>query len=394
MLLPKPHRIIPLVLIILFLSFILARSLEQEKLEPIRMTLFNEAESCDYGLSVPDDDPRLKAIKKLQQIGSAAAVSILRDFLTDNDVHKQLKQKALTALGQLGTKHAIRAIVAFESWSQQRFNHPPPFKFGRRQSPLDHIGDGYLPPLGQTTDKNGKTWAIFPWVRYSGWTDEAQPEIWLTSKSESGSWEEPILLHLPTMPTIKRKSSKSWQTQCALAVDNDVVKIACDGEELETTISGSLRDSDGDNLPDIAEARLLTDPQKPDCDGDGIPDGNDSNPLTPPTKQPDDTHQIRQAVFSILLATSSSRQPIFIVANGDFAEQEYYGYAGLVLPAKKAKPGRINITAIKVEITSPTTAIAGITDYEGSLAASGHRAKLKKVNGKWIVIEFALTFIS
>lgn len=394
MLLPKPHRIIPLLLIILFLFISVARTLEQRKLEPIRATLFNEERSRDYGLSVPENDPRLNAIKQLQQIGSPVAVAILRDFLINNDMDKQLKQKALTALGQLGTKRAIRAIEEFESWSQERFNHPAPFKFGKYQSALDHFADGYLPPLAQTTDINGKTWAIFPWARYTGWTYEAHAEIWLTCKNENGSWREPILLDVPNMPTIKRESSKSWEAKCALTVENDVVKITYDGEKLETTISGSLRDTDGDNLPNIAEARLYTDPQNPDCDEDGILDGNDSNPLTPPVKEPNDTHHIRQAVFSILLATSSNREPIFIVEKGDFAKQEYYGRAGMVLPAKKAEPGRINITAIDVKITSPTTAIADISDYEGNLAASGHEAKLKKVKGKWVVIQFALTIIS
>jgi len=38
------------------------------------------------------------------------------------------------------------------------------------------------------------------------------------------------------------------------------------------------RDSDGDGLTDLAEARLLTDPAAPDTDGDGIPDGADPLP--------------------------------------------------------------------------------------------------------------------
>lgn len=39
------------------------------------------------------------------------------------------------------------------------------------------------------------------------------------------------------------------------------------------------RDSDGDGLTDLMEARLGTDPHHPDTDGDGIPDGKDRNPL-------------------------------------------------------------------------------------------------------------------
>jgi len=394
MALRKYRRIIPLLFIILLLSFVLARAIEGRRLERIRMTLFKESKEIDYGLSVPENDPRLRAIERLQKMGSGAAVWVLRDFLTNNDMDKQLKQKALTALGQLGTGRAIGAITEFESWSKKRFDNPPPFKFGKHQSPLNHIADGYLKPLAETTDKDGKTWAIFPWARYTGWTQETWPEIWLTCREEKDSWREPILLDLPNMPAIKRSPLKSSTNKCPLTVENDLVVVSFDGRKVKASIVDLLRDTDGDCLPDIAEARLATDGQDPDCDNDGIPDGNDSNPLTPGVKEPNDTHQIRQAVFSILLATSSSRVPIFIVDKGDLARQEYYGCAGLVLPAEKVKPGRINITAINVRITSPTTAIANIGDYEGNLAASGHEAKLRKIRGKWVVVEFRLTIIS
>jgi hypothetical protein len=47
-----------------------------------------------------------------------------------------------------------------------------------------------------------------------------------------------------------------------------------------------------------------------------------------------------------------------------------------------------------VDLISTTTATATISDWEGNLAASGHQAKLKKLHGKWVVVEFKMTWIS
>ena len=47
-----------------------------------------------------------------------------------------------------------------------------------------------------------------------------------------------------------------------------------------------------------------------------------------------------------------------------------------------------------MRIDSPTTASATISDYEGNLAGSEHDAKLEKINGKWVVVEFKMTWIS
>ncbi|HEY2737880.1 MAG TPA: hypothetical protein VGK45_05705, partial [Thermoanaerobaculia bacterium] len=50
------------------------------------------------------------------------------------------------------------------------------------------------------------------------------------------------------------------------------------GLYLDIPLEALTRDSDGDGLTDLAEARLLTDPASPDTDGDGIPDGADPLP--------------------------------------------------------------------------------------------------------------------
>ena len=127
---------------------------------------------------------------------------------------------------------------------------------------------------------------------------------------------------------------------------------------------------------------------------DGVADGNDSNPLTPVIKEPNDTHEIRQAVFSVLFATCESRDAVVVVDKGDFAKQEYYGFAGAVLRSAQIRDGFVNIVELSLKVESPTSASATISDWEGPEAASTHKAKLKKVNGKWVVVGFMLTRIS
>ena len=52
------------------------------EIQALRETLLQKDITTRYGLWVPKNDPRLKAIKKLQTIGAPEAVAALLDFLT------------------------------------------------------------------------------------------------------------------------------------------------------------------------------------------------------------------------------------------------------------------------------------------------------------------------
>jgi hypothetical protein len=352
----------------------------------LRKVLFTDDPSLNNTLRVGENNSRLKTIRQLEANGSAQAIGILKDFLTTHGAERKLKQHTITALGRIGTPEAIDAIRQFESWSQNRFTQPGPFRLGKTEFAIDHFASYYLDPVAKTDD-NGKTWAIFPWNRYG------TQDIWL-SFAEKDFWAEPVLLDLSGMPHLARVAAQAYDKKCLLRIQDDSVTILCDGNTVKSTIRGSLRDSDSDGLPDVVEMRLLTDSNNPDSDKDGIADGNDSNPLTPRHEDSNDAVEIRQAVFSILFATSSSRDAIVIVDTGDFAKQEYYGYAGVVLRSSQIRKGFTNITGLAIKLESPTNATATISDWEGTLAASVHEAKLKKFNGKWLVVEFMLTLIS
>lgn len=362
------------------------------EIQALRKTLLRKDITTPYGLWVPQYDPHLKAIKKLQGMGSPDAVAILRDFLTVDRINcQELKQHSLIALGNIGTRPAIDSIRQFEAWSKKRFTKPPPFRFGFKDCAIDHTSPHDLSPLAKTTDEKNTTWAIFQWQRHS-----AVAEIWICKSLGDDLWSQPILLDLPGIPEFYPFSLKyrKWDEKCSFQIKNDSIKIVVDEKIWESRISDHLVDSDKDALPDHVEARLLTDPNCPDSDKDGLPDGRDCNPLTPKHNDTNDVIQIRQAVFSALCVTSNSQNAIVIVDRDDFAKQEYYGYGGFILRSPEIRRGFVNITSIKVNLKSTDTATATINDWEGSLAASGHLAKLKKLHGKWIVVEFKMTWIS
>jgi hypothetical protein len=355
---------------------------EDSQLRSLKKILFKEDSTLDGTFRVRHEHPRLKAIRQLEADGSAQAVRILKDFLTTHRAERKLKQHALTALGKIGTQDAIDAILKFDLWSKTRFLKPPPFRLGKTDHPMYTFSAYYLDPTAKVIDQKGKTWAIFPWSRYG------TQDFWLTCSDKKDAWSQPILLDLPGMPHLARVSDRAFDKKCQFQINNDSVTVTCDGKVIKASISKSLTDSDKDGLPDVVEARFLTDPTNPDSDKDGVVDGNDTNPLTPKHKKTNDLTEIRQAVFSVLFATCAAQDTIVIVEK-DFVKQEYYGNVGAVLRSPQKRREFVNIMDITVKLESHTAATVTV-----SVSLSSHKAKLKKINGKWVVVQFTLGKIS
>ncbi len=364
------------------------RNSEGIDIDALKKTLSMETPELRSTFRVRDENAQLQAIKQLESAGSEEAVEVLLDCLTSDKTDCKLKQNALTALGRIGTEPAIEAIKKFDTWSRKRYTEPQQFKMGRQEYAIDHFQSSDVRPLAQVKDKDNKTWAIIILSRYGGL------DLWLTSLLENDLWSEPIFLNLPDFPGLSMSRTEREKAIGKLQVEGDILKVVYNNVTYETRISNQLKDIDKDGLPDIVEARFLTDAKNPDSDGDGIADGKDSNPLTPKQKDVNDTMEIRQAVFSALFATSNSRNAIVIVDRDEFAKQEYYGFSGAVLKSSESRQGFVNLTSIDIRYQSEDAATVWISDWEGNMASSVHEAKLKKINGKWVVIEFRLTLIS
>jgi len=338
-----------------------------------RLLLEGDASEGTAGLGLDGDDARAQAMRRLSQIATPEAVEVLSRFLTRPDANRKLKACALAALGRTGTREAVAALARFDQWAEWRRTVPAPFSFGEKEFAIDHFGLTRLESLIRHKGSDGRWWAVFEWDKFGLAEDEGgEPDLWVTSSTDSRFWDPPILIE-------RREPLMDWLREVA---------------EDRSRLREFTNDSDADGLPDLVESRYATDPENQDTDGDGVDDGRDGSPLTPAGRVSGDEAEIRQAVFSALFATCDSDYPIYVVPRGEFSDQEYRGYQGVILRSPAIKQGRVNITGIDVEMKSPTSAVADITDYEASEAASGHRAVLEKVHGRWVVVDFRMTWIS
>ena len=372
-----------LVLSIAVLALPLGEAWGQAEVAELGKTLSKPPERA-YSLSVPQGDPRLKAIQRLTEIGTPEAVNVLKGFLTTYEANRKLRQHALVALGKIGSREAVEAIREFESWAEKRRANPPPFKFGFKDHAMDHFSPQDVRPLVQWHADDGRQRAVFRWRRFGQWF------LYLTTRKDEGGWEPPVMLEVPDA---RRLAGSAKYTA---RVEADEVVLHWEGK-YRFKASQTARDRDKDGIPDAIEHLIGTAPGYADTDRDGVPDGLDGNPMTPKHGKSDDATEIRQAVFTVLFATCGNRDAIFLVeekGKSDFVAQEYYGFAGYVVKTPKIRPGLVNVTGMTVKLDTPTTATATIHDWEGNVAASTHRARLKKIHGKWVIVDFRMTSIS
>lgn len=353
------------------------------EIKQLRATLLEVTDGGRYRLSVPSDDPRLQPIERLSVIGSPDAIGVLEEFLTTYGAHRKLKQHTLVALGRIGTEAAMEAIRKFEKWTEKMWLDPPDFRFGLKDHAIDHFRPHELKPLATCQDENRAEWAIFRWHRLG------REDYWITKAKGESTWSDPILLG-----NLSSRFTTSRDAKFDLRIEEQTFVVRVAGKSVRFNSEDYTLDSDGDGLPDSVERCLTTSAQNPDTDGDGVLDGEDGNPLTPKHKLTNDIAEIRQAVFAILFATCNSQDIVCVVEKGEFANQEYYGYGGFVLKSAEVTPGAVNITELTVQIDSPTAATATITDWEGNLAASERKIQLKKIHGKWVVVDFRMMGIA
>ena len=124
----------------------------------------------------------------------------------------------------------------------------------------------------------------------------AEPELWVAYSSDGGeSWEyyytgivqrQPIFVKwYSKLPLINDEGDLQIEA-CLLRQMSSYIlpfgspgfNVPKDGLLLTLDLKTLRKDSDGDGLTDIVEARFRTDPDKADTDGDGVPDNLDLNP--------------------------------------------------------------------------------------------------------------------
>jgi hypothetical protein len=262
-------------------------------------------------------------------------------------------------LGKIGSPYAIINVSACETECDAKQYTPYRFRFGESdpQDPLHNTWWQKHLPLAVCRDSEAY-WAVFP-SRFSG-----VDGMWLTSTHDSVWWEMPELLSTE-MPVFSRTGlqeftlRKCGRTVTFVSRDPHLLKV----DKFEQTYDlGALRnDADSDGLPDLWELLYGTSPGNPDSDGDGVNDSKDRNPLTSSKNKPTrSASDIRQTVFYYLFGFQDSFDPIYLVGDGLFTEQEYRGYRGFVLQSDKENICGLNIMRLNVQVDSNATATAEV----------------------------------
>jgi hypothetical protein len=152
-----------------------------------------------------------------------------------------------------------------------------------------------------------------------------------------------------------------------------------------------LRDSDGDGLTDVEEARLGLDPRDPDTDRDGIRDGDDPAPDFAPADA-GETETILRTCFFATFGISGSRYVVFGVP--DAVPIEPWGFRGQVLyRTRRGNYGAIGV-GWKIERRDEVSAAVEMDDGEGPLAGGGLEVRLWRIGARWYVVRVEEKWIS
>jgi len=343
--------------------------------EPLKMPYRHEVQVLANVLAMQKDtEMQGLALGRLAELGGDDATDALYRFLINDENDRHLRLGALLSLGGMGTDAAVERIEAFR------------LDIRRRDKPFNFEAAGY-----QIRDRvveaapDGTLWARFQWRRYY----RSGEATWIASSADGKHWNKPVRAPRMMSEDDFRAAVHEGNTGQFETIDDADGDGLSDSEELELFVPAP-----GHQLMPLDYPREGLDPKNPDTDGDGILDGADPCPLTPTQKESNDATAIRQAAFEAYILRHEPIGILFIVGDKDFAKQEYYGFSGVILPAKGCVEGEENITKISVKVIDETTAEVEMSDYMGNLAASGWEATLKKVKGIWVIIALEARWVS
>ena len=175
------------------------------------------------------------------------------------------------------------------------------------------------------------------------------------------------------------------------------------------------KDSDGDGLTDVVEARLGTDPRRADTDGDGIPDNIDPCPNAAPRPQ-GDTEKIVAATIQARFFQEDYNVPAVLSVQG-VKPFEFNGYGSTVMWAPEGRKssslgsmygGGVNLIGFHSAYENERsregffirysddhhTAHTLISRYSGGLNGDGTEVVLHKIGNSWFVIDLVGRYVS
>jgi len=321
------------------------------------------------------------------------AVAFMLEALRDPKAAPAWRHEAFLHLADTGGQEGIEAVRT------ARHKKEP------RKPWFDQIDPGHLNKRAiedVRNDARGRTWMLFHSGVLGNYSD-----LFVVEKVGS-TWKRPLFTGLWTGATFGHKAP---QTLRGVPVDTllirDWIKIFPDDPTLR-------KDSDGDGLTDLVEARLGTDPNKKDTDGDGLSDLVDPCPNAAPHPL-GDTEKILAACMEARFFAEDWGTPAILSAP-NVQPFELYGYYGTILweipghkiPLGDLYGGGVNIISFNAPDESARrdeksfirydadhkTAHTMIRRYSGGLNGDGIEVTLRKIGDDWFVVELQTRYVS
>ena len=336
--------------------------------------------------------------KDVAWLERVASMSDRAPSLRLNEGGKAYRSQAYARLGELGTAESLAAVVRIES-AAKRWRPSDAFSLGVSPHPGWHFADSVVNANISAT-QNGVKYAVF--VDYFFGDMDL-----LLIRQEGDAWTRPHLLPIKLyrgMHDMRLTSGAPGTLILSFIQDPPPPRGIMEGtrdpgdsppatgqREVTIDLSTVLRDTDGDGLTDVEEARLGLDPSGADTDGDGIRDGDDIAPDFAPGKT-DDTVLMLQRAFFATFGISGSRYVLF--ATPETPAIQPWGYRGsIVYKERKVVYGAVSVRWKIIERTS-SSAVVELIDSEGPMAAGGVNVKLTRKNGSWYVTSVTTTWVA
>jgi hypothetical protein len=326
---------------------------------------------------------------------------------------KDLRQAAYLRLGAIGTTESIAAIHRIEDEARRTPLVPPTIALGRLPHPSRHFGDSTLALSASISSNDGITYGV---VRGNFMGGDELFLISTRSPNDSAGWSRPLLIpNSRVAPTMLTDVSLTWdgagQLVCRyvapsarpITADPQMRMLAppIEGpQEIRIVISAVTVDSDGDGWTDVEERRLGLRPDRVDSDGDGIPDAADVSPQYAPS--PTESEDVEATILArtVFAGYGLTGARAVMLAKGNSRPLQLWGLGGPVLFGVDRADwivkygGALPLLNWKLSHLSETDATVVIGDFEGGLAAAGYTARLRKIQGEWIVVSYRMDWIS
>jgi hypothetical protein len=218
---------------------------------------------------------------------------------------------------------------------------------------------------------DGRALVVFPDGRLGNAHD-----LWAQEVGADGKVAGPSVW-LGVLPS--KPSCADDQCRIEASVDGTTVTVRHRKEPhdgLSVDLVAARRDSDGDGLTDLAEARIGTDSKRADSDGDGIADGRDPFPLAARRAPANEVEEVTAAILEQfhLFSEEPSDLAVFV---GDFAPPS----SGRQGPMLVAAPGERDASKATSGLDGAAFITIGPADTGGARAA-GELAAVTERGGR------------